>query len=65
MAFSMLPRLQHLTYDPLIWLKVTSMASTALVLKDVRISLEIPSFYSNSSGFHLSIENDYTFRFKS
>jgi hypothetical protein len=34
-----------LSYDPSIWLKVTSLSSTASVLKDGRISLEIPSFY--------------------
>jgi hypothetical protein len=39
-------RCGHLTYDPWIWLKVISMASTASVLNDDRISLEIPSFYS-------------------
>jgi hypothetical protein len=36
----------HLTYDPWIWLKVIFLSSTASVLKDVRISLEIPSLYS-------------------
>ena len=46
MAFSMFPRLHHLTYDPWIWLKVTSLSSTASVLKDGRISLEISSSYS-------------------
>ena len=46
MAFSTFPRLQHLTYDPWNQLKITSLSSTASVLKDGRISLEIPSFYS-------------------
>ena len=36
----------HLTIDPWIWLKVTFLSSTASVLKDSRILLEIPSFYS-------------------
>ena len=35
-----------LTYDPWIWLKITSLSSTASVLNDGRISLEIPSFCS-------------------
>ena len=33
------------TYDPWIWLKITSPSSTPSVLNDGRISLEIPSFY--------------------
>jgi hypothetical protein len=36
MAFSMFPRLHHLTYDPWIWLKVTSMASTASNIKSAK-----------------------------
>ena len=40
--------------DPWIWLKVTSMASTASVLKDGRISLEIPSFNSKIFIFKTS-----------
>ena len=39
-------RCGNLTYDPWIWLKKTSLSSTASVLKDGRISLEIPSFHS-------------------
>ena len=39
-------RCGNLTYDPWIWLKITSLSSTASVLKDGRISLEIPSFHS-------------------
>ena len=42
MAFSMFPTLQHLTYEPWIWLKLTSLSSTASVLKDGRISNGIP-----------------------
>ena len=30
----------HFTYDPLIWLKVTSLSSTASVLRDGKISLK-------------------------
>ena len=37
-------RCGNLTYDPWIWLKMTSLSSTASVLNDGRISLEIPSF---------------------
>ena len=33
-----------LTYDSWIWLKITSLSSTASDLNDGRISLEIPSF---------------------
>ena len=36
----------HLTIDPWIWLKVTSLSSTASVFKDGKILLEIPSLYS-------------------
>ena len=54
MVFSMFPRLKHLTYDPWTWLKVTSMASKASVMKDDRISLEIPSFYSKKKIFKIS-----------
>ena len=39
-------RCGHLTYDTLIWVKITSLSSTASVLNDGRISLEIPSYYS-------------------
>ena len=35
-----------LSYDPWIWLKITSLSSTASVLNDGRISLEIPSIHS-------------------
>jgi hypothetical protein len=41
----------HLTIDPWIWLKVTSLSSTASVLNDARISLEIPSFCSKICFF--------------
>jgi hypothetical protein len=34
----------HLTIDPWIWLKTTFLSSTASVLKDGRLLLEIPSF---------------------
>jgi hypothetical protein len=34
----------HLTYDPLIWLKVTSLASTASVLRECKISLKFQEF---------------------
>ena len=44
-------RCGHLTYDPWIWLKVTSMASPASDLNNGRISLEIPSFYSEIKNF--------------
>jgi hypothetical protein len=36
----------HLTFDTWIWLKITSLSSTASFLNDGRISLEIPSFCS-------------------
>ena len=36
----------HLTIDPWIWLKLTFLSSTASVLKDGRMLLEITSFYS-------------------
>ena len=36
MAFSMFLRFQHLTYDPWIWLKVISMASTASNIKNAQ-----------------------------
>ena len=39
-------RCGNLTYDTWIWLKITSLSSTASVLNDGRISLEIPSFCS-------------------
>ena len=45
---------EHLTYDLLIWLKVSSLFSTASVMKDGRISLEIPSFYSKFIFFKKS-----------
>ena len=44
----------HLTNEPWIWLKVTSLSSTASVLKDDRIALEIPSFYSKKYFFKTS-----------
>ena len=31
---------EHLNYDPLIWLKVTTLASTASVLRDDKIPLK-------------------------
>ena len=40
-------RCVNLTYDPWIWLKITSLCSTASVLNDGLISLEIPSFCSD------------------
>ena len=44
----------HLTIDSWIWLKVTSLSSTASVLKNGRISLEISSLYSkNKFSKHL------------
>jgi hypothetical protein len=47
----------HLTIiDPWIWLKVTSLSSTASVLNDGRISLEIPSFCSKNCFFKTSKE---------
>ena len=45
-------RCGNLTYDTCIWLKITSLSSTASVLKDGRISLEIPSFCSEIYFFH-------------
>ena len=36
----------NLIYDTWIWLKITSLSSTASVLNDSRILLEIPSFCS-------------------
>ena len=36
----------HLTFDPSIWLKVKYLSSTASALKNGRISLEIPPYYS-------------------
>ena len=51
---------EHLTYDPWIWLKVTFLSSTASVLKDVRISLEIPSFYLKKSFFQNGNETGKT-----
>ena len=44
----------HLTVDPWIWLKVTSLSSTASVLKDGRISLEITSIWSKICFFKTS-----------
>ena len=44
-------RCGNLTYDTWIWLKITSLSSTASVLNDGRISLEIPSFCSEISFF--------------
>ena len=41
MAFSMFPRLHHLTYDPWIWLKVTSMASIASNIKSAEKAVEV------------------------
>ena len=46
MAIQTFLRLHHLTYGPLIWSKVASKTSTASVLKDGKISLEIPLSYS-------------------
>ena len=44
----------HLTIDPWIWLKVTFLSSTASVLKDGRILLEILSFSSKKLLFETS-----------
>ena len=35
----------HLTYYPLIWLKLTSLSSTASVLKECKISLKFQEFF--------------------
>ena len=48
----------HLTIDPWIWLKVTPLSSTASVLNDGRISLEIPSFCSKICLFKTSKKGD-------
>merc|ERR1712051_491743 len=50
-SFQHVPRSQHLTYDPWIWSKVTSLSSTASILKDGRISLEITSFFLKTFFF--------------
>ena len=47
-------RCGNLTYDTWIWLKITSLSSTASVLNDGRISLEIPSFCSEIFFFKTS-----------
>ena len=47
-------RCGRLTYDTWIWLKITSLSSTASVLNDDRISLEIPSFCSEIYFFNTS-----------
>ena len=47
-------RCGHLTYDPWVWLKITSLSSTASVLNDGRISLDIPSFCSEIFFFKTS-----------
>ena len=56
-------RFGHLTYDPWIWLKITSLSSTVSVLNDGRISLDIPSFCSEIFFFKTSnffFENIFT-----
>jgi hypothetical protein len=50
----------HLTIDPWIWLKVTSLSSTASVLNDARISLEIPSFCSKICFFKTLKQGDFS-----
>jgi hypothetical protein len=50
----------HLTYDPWIWLKVTSLSSTTSVLKDGRISIEISSFHSKIYLFKTAKEADFS-----
>jgi hypothetical protein len=50
----------HLTIDPWIWLKVTSLSSTASVLNDGRISLEIPSFCSKICFFKTLKQGDFS-----
>jgi hypothetical protein len=47
MAIQRFLRLHHLTYDPLIGLKLTSLSSRASVLKDGNFSLETFLFYSD------------------
>ena len=44
-------RCGNLTYDTYIWLKITSLSSTASVLNYGRISLELPSFCSEICFF--------------
>ena len=48
----------HLTYDPWIWLEVTSLSSTTSVLKDGRIPIEISSFHSKFNFFKTTKEAD-------
>ena len=59
----------HLTSDSWNWLEVTLLSSTASVLKDVRISLEIPSFYSKNIFYYIWIRwfqpLDYHFNYLS
>ena len=51
-------RCGHLTYDTWLWLKITSLSSTASVLNDGRISLEILSFCSVIFFFKTSKQGD-------
>ena len=55
LAFSMFPRLKHLTYDLYNWLKVTPLSSTASVLKDDRILLEKHFFSKHQNEVILAI----------
>jgi hypothetical protein len=50
----------HLTYDPWIWLKVTSLSFTTSVLKDGRIPIEISSFHSKIYLFKTAKEADFS-----
>ena len=53
----------HLTFDLQIWLKVTSLTSTASVLIDGRISPEILSFCSKICFVKTSKEGDFSHQF--
>ena len=44
----------HLSYDPLIWSKVTSLSSTASVLRECKISLEFQDFFQKDFFFKTS-----------
>ena len=49
---------RHLTYDPLIQLKVTFLLSKASVLRDGKISPKIPGVYSKTIFFKTSKYGD-------
>ena len=56
----------NLTYDPLIWLKVTSLLSTASVLREYKISQKLQELFKKHF-FKTSIKGDfslYTIDFK-